>query len=75
MAEIIPAILEKNFNEIKNKLTTLRGQTRCVHIDVEDGIFTPEATWPFSSGGFDDYDFRKIINEEEGMPFWDEFDF
>jgi ribulose-phosphate 3-epimerase len=78
MAEIIPAILEKNFSEIKNKLTALREQTKCVHIDICDGLFVPTQTWPFSSGhlgGFDDYDFQKIMNEEEGMPFWDEFDF
>jgi ribulose-phosphate 3-epimerase len=75
MAEIIPAILEKNFNEIKNKLTALREQVKCVHIDICDGVFVPSTTWPFSSGGLEDYDFRKILNEEEGMPFWEEFDF
>jgi len=75
MSEIVPAILEKNFNEIKNKLTTLREQVKCVHIDIADGVFVPSQTWPFVSGGMEDYDFRKIMNEEEGMPFWEEFDF
>ena len=75
MAEIIPAILEKNFNEIKNKLTFLRGRAKCVQIDFCDGVFVPNQTWPFASGGFDDADFLKIINEEEGLPFWADFDF
>ena len=75
MSEIIPAILEKNFNEIKNKLSALRTQTNCVHIDVCDGIAVPSQSWPFTSGGFEDFDFNKIMNEEEGMPFWEEFDF
>lgn len=78
MSEIIPAILEKNFSEIKNKLSALRERARCVHIDICDGLFVPTQTWPFSGGhlgGFDDFDFQKIINEEEGMPFWEEFDF
>ena len=75
MAEIIPAILEKNFDEIKNKLTALRESVKCVHIDICDGIFTPNQTWPFSSGGWDDHNFRSIMNEEAGMPFWEEFDF
>ncbi|KKR69804.1 MAG: Ribulose-phosphate 3-epimerase [Candidatus Nomurabacteria bacterium GW2011_GWB1_40_7] len=75
MAEIIPAILEKNFNEIKNKLTFLRGRAKTVQIDFCDGLYVPNQTWPFSSGGFNDYDFQKILNEEEGMPFWQEFDF
>jgi ribulose-phosphate 3-epimerase len=75
MAEIIPAILEKNFDEIKNKLTFLRGRAKCVQLDFCDGAFVQNQTWPFSFGGFDDLDFSKIINEEEGLPFWEEFDF
>mgnify|MGYP001567409676 CR=1 FL=1 len=75
MAEVIPAILEKSFSEIKNKLAILRRQAQCVHIDICDGIFVPNQTWPFNSGEFNDADFQKIINEEEGMPFWEEFDF
>jgi len=35
----------------------------------------PSQTWPFSSGGFNDYNFQKIMNEEEGMPYWEDFDF
>jgi len=75
MSEIIPAILEKNFGEIKNKLTALREHAKCVHIDICDGLFAPSQTWPFASGGFEDFDWERIMNEEEGMPFWDEFDF
>lgn len=75
MADITPAILEKEFKEIKNKLSVLREQVRCVHLDIQDGIFVKETTWPFASGGFEDYDFRRIQNEEEGMPYWQEFDF
>ena len=65
MAEIIPAILEKNFGEIKNKLTFLRARAKCVQLDICDGVFVPNQTWPFYSGGFEDADFLKILNEEE----------
>ncbi|MFZ3011921.1 MAG: hypothetical protein WA060_02930 [Minisyncoccia bacterium] len=75
MAEIVPAILEKNYSEIKNKLTFLRGRTKCVQLDFCDGNFVHNQTWPFATGGWNDYDFSKILNEEEGLPFWDEFDF
>src|SRR3989344_654287 len=77
MSEIIPAILEKNFNEIKNKLTSLREHVKCVHIDICDGVLTSSVTWPYGGGqlgGFEDSDFKKIISEEEGMPFWENFD-
>ena len=73
--EIIPGILEKNLSSIKDKLTFLRGRTKCVQIDFCDGNFVRSQTWPFAFGGFEDYDFKKIINEEEGLPFWNEFDF
>lgn len=75
MSEIIPAILEKNFSEIKNKLAVLREVTQWVHIDICDGITAPNQSWPFASGRFDDFDFQKIMNEEEGMPYWEDFDF
>ncbi len=75
MKEITPAILEKDFGEIKNKLTFLRGRTKCVHLDMCDGVFVASQTWPFATGGFEDFDFEKIMNEEEGLPFWTDFDF
>ena len=75
MRDIIPAILEKDFGEIKNKLTFLRDKSKTVHLDIEDGVFVPNQTWPFASGGFEDFDFQKIMNEEEGLPFWSDFDF
>lgn len=75
MREITPAILEKDFNEIKNKLNILRGRVKCVHLDIQDGVFSPAATWPYASGGFEDYEFQKIMREEEGLPFWQEFDY
>lgn len=75
MKNITPAILEKNFSGIKDKLAFLRGRVKCAQIDFCDGVFVPSQTWPFATGGFDDADFQKIINEEEGLPFWQEFDF
>jgi ribulose-phosphate 3-epimerase len=75
MRAIVPAILEKDLKEIKNKLAILCGRTKTVQIDFCDGVFVPSTTWPFASGGTEDADFRKIINEEEGMPYWQDFDF
>src|SRR3989338_5393984 len=77
MNKIVPAILEKNFSEIKNKLSALRGLAKCAHIDICDGVAVPSQSWPFGSGhlgGFDDFDFQKIMNEQEGMPFLEGLD-
>jgi ribulose-phosphate 3-epimerase len=80
MRDIVPAILEKDFGEIKNKLTFLRGRAKCVQLDFCDGVFVKTATWPFyakatKGAAFLDYNFQKILNEEEGLPFWEDFDF
>jgi len=76
MTEIIASVLPfKTFEELKNKIASLRGIVSAIQIDFCDGVFVPSQTWPFTSGGFDDYDFQKIMNEEQGLPFWDEFDF
>ncbi|KKP85796.1 hypothetical protein A3B84_00990 [Candidatus Nomurabacteria bacterium RIFCSPHIGHO2_02_FULL_35_13] len=83
MTEIIPAILPKNYEDLKNKIALVRGIVPVVQIDICDGIFIKNITWPFLSAGkssdvngadLDDH-FRRILNEEEGMPFWEDIDF
>jgi len=75
MIDIIPAILPKNYEDMKNKISLVRGIVPVVQIDLCDGVFVPSKTWPFSSSGFQDFNFLKIINEEEGMPFWQDIEF
>lgn len=83
MIEIIPAILPKNYEDLKNKIALVRDIVPVVQIDICDGIFVPSFTWPFLSVSkksvFDDVDldehFRKILNEQEGIPFWEDIDF
>jgi ribulose-phosphate 3-epimerase len=52
MAEIIPGILEKDWNEIKKKLELAKSFAKTIHIDIIDGKFAPFATFldpaPFS---------------------------
>ncbi|MEK7190196.1 MAG: hypothetical protein AAB661_00315 [Patescibacteria group bacterium] len=76
MIEVIASVLPfKTYEELKNKIGALRGIVSTIQIDFCDGIFVPSKTWPFFSDGFDDYNFQKIMREEQGLPFWDEFDF
>ena len=73
--EIIPAVMPKNYEDLKNKIALVRGIVPIAQIDICDGIFVPSKTWPFSTGGAEDYNFHRILNEEEGMPFWEDIDF
>lgn len=69
--EIIPAILPKDFEEIEEKVSLVRGIAKTVQVDVCDGDFVPTVTWPFDGH----YDFAKLLSEEEGMPFWKDVDY
>ena len=76
MAEIIPAILAKNFDELDADLSLIRGTAKEVQIDICDGSFVPSKTWPFNAPlGKADENFEAIVAQEEGMPFWEDFDF
>jgi len=74
MAEIIPAILARDYEDLKNKISLLRGVVPIVQIDICDGNFVPSVTWPFLDGDFDQH-FKNILNEQEGVPFWEDIDF
>ena len=71
--EIIPAILPKSFEDLKNHLETLRGVATFVQIDLCDGVFVKSRTWPFNDA--DAQSIEDILEEREGMPYWQEFDF
>lgn len=70
--EIIPAILPKDFAELKDKIELIQGLVKTVQVDICDGQYVPNATWPYKKH---DLSFDKILSEEEGMPGWQELDF
>ncbi|MBI5045287.1 MAG: hypothetical protein HZC02_05165 [Candidatus Levybacteria bacterium] len=45
MLELIPGILEKEWEAIKEKLELASQVTNTVHIDIMDGVLTPEKTF------------------------------
>lgn len=75
MIEIIPAILPKNYEDLKNKIALVRGLAKTVQVDICDGVFVSHLSWPFLNKSEFDAHFNKILNEQEGMPFWEDIDF
>ncbi len=71
MIEIIPAILVPTFEQLESTLTRLKGIARAVQVDVVDGSYAPNITWPYK----DEASFRLIVVGDEGMPLWEDFDF
>jgi ribulose-phosphate 3-epimerase len=70
--EIIPAILPKNFAELEEKISVIRGLSEMVQIDICDGKFVPTCTWPYWKK---DENFEAILREERGMPGWEDIDY
>ena len=71
MIEIIPAILPRSLQDLKEHLERLRGISRKVQIDlVGGGIFTLNRSWPYR----DKASFARLIKEKKGLPYWTEFD-
>ena len=73
MVEIIPAIIPKSFSHLKEKMSLVSELVPIVQIDVTDGIFVPEKSWPYVKNP--DPDFTSILKEENGFPFWETIDF
>lgn len=59
------------YEELKEKLQEVHGLLKVVQIDVMDGKFVDSISWPYG----DNSHFEEIINQEEGLPLWDSFDF
>lgn len=72
MTAIIPAIIPESFEELQEKMSLVADLVDIVQIDVMDGTYTKEKTWPYLG---DKRQFEKIASEEEGMPAWRKVDF
>lgn len=75
MTIIIPAILPKDYEDLKNKLALVKERVSLVQVDLCDGVYVKSKTWPFDEIGNSQSHFAKILREEEGMPFWEDVDF
>ena len=71
MIEIIPAVLAKNFKELERQIEHVRGLSKLVQIDVVDGAYARGRTWPYR----DTATFEHIVQQEHGLPHWEELDF
>ncbi len=73
MTEITPAIIVNDFNELNEKLAKFVNITNTIQIDICDGKFVSSISWPMQQG--DKYSIERVLEEEEGLPFWESLDF
>ncbi len=72
MAEIVPAIIPKSFADLDEKVSALKSTAELVQVDVCDGKFVPNRSWPFIG---DNGEFRKIVAEKDSLPRWKDLDY
>ncbi len=73
MIKIIPAILPHSYKGIEIPVERILGATTNVQIDIVDGHFSPNRTWLFNNK--DEDTIQAIIDQEIGMPYWEELNY
>lgn len=71
--KVIPAILPKDYNDLVSHLDMVQDLVPVVQVDVVDGKFAPNKTWPYVNDSSNQ--FLKFVNQDEGLPYWDAVDF
>lgn len=72
MIEIIPAVMPTSTTDLQSKLAQVAGHISIAQIDIMDGKFVKDVSWPYTE---DEEYFQGILNEDAGLPYWDQFDF
>lgn len=70
--EIIPAVIPQDFDDLVGHAEVVVGSAKTIQVDVCDGVFVPNMSWPLKK---DKGEFEKIVNTDEGLPFWEKLDY
>jgi len=70
---VTPAILPTDYKDLTSRLHKISTIVDWVQIDVVDGEYAPNKTWPFTedANGM----FTNIVKQDEPMPYWEEMSF
>ena len=71
--QIVPAIIPRSFHGLSSSIQEVKDFANLVQIDILDGKYVPEKSWPYTVPN--DPDFEKIKSEGEGLPFWKDAQF
>lgn len=69
--QIIPTVMPDDYEDLVEKIEFVRNAVSFVNIDVMDGKFVTSKSWPYS----DKSHFENMMQQEEGLPYWQDLDF
>lgn len=67
MIEVVPAIIAKNFEDLESQINLVSPFIKTVQVDVMDGLYTPEASWPYTDGKIENIKFPENIEVRVDM--------
>ncbi|MDP3726436.1 MAG: hypothetical protein Q8R36_04540 [bacterium] len=70
--EIIPALMPRTFEELREQMERFIGLAEIVQLDVMDGVFVKNTSWPYSE---DKDSLKNLIEGGDAIPFWEDIDF
>lgn len=76
--EIVPTVMPDSYEDFVEKIDRVADYVKTIQIDVMDGKFVPSTSWPYNSidqNGEGDDDWKNLVDQEEGIPHWQECDF
>ncbi len=73
MIEIIPSLPALSFEELATKTGLVRGLVSAFQIDVADGMFVTNRSWPMNPG--DQTRFERLVKKQERLPYHDELSY
>lgn len=79
MIEIVPTVMPESYKDFVEKIERVAPFVKTIQIDVMDGKFVPSASWPYNFESSDenevDPEWKKLIEQETGIPHWDTIKF
>lgn len=72
MTEVVPAIIPETYDDIISYVRRVKGIVSRVQIDILDGEYVAQKTWPYNDPGLH---FESLTTEDEGMPFWEDVNY
>lgn len=71
--EIIPALMPQSYDDIQSAAVSVRHSVAIMQLDIMDGKYVPEPTWPYSGKG--NYELNEILAGERGLPIWEHLNY
>lgn len=71
--EIIPACMPDRFDDIRETALSVRSNVSTIQLDIMDGVYVPETTWPYKYT--QDYKLEELKKEDSGFPLWEELNY